>query len=225
MLRRVVSLSVVSAVISVVSSVAGAADLPVYKAPPRVTVVQNWTGWYIGGSVGYVDGQVTRGTPSFAPSSNLKPKGVVGTILGGYDYQFANNVVLGVRGAVPILSISSTTPSGGALPFGAKVDRAAILAGRAGYAFGNILPYVVGGGAWGRGTAQVIGFANVTNNHTGYIVGGGVEFRVAGNWTVDVNYTHTGFGKKGYNFTPFGGIVVQQGFTSDNFSVGANYRF
>jgi outer membrane immunogenic protein len=32
---------------------ANAADLPIYKAPPPVAPVWNWTGCYIGGHVGY----------------------------------------------------------------------------------------------------------------------------------------------------------------------------
>ena len=39
---------------SLIATNAFAADLPVYtKAPPPVVAVYNWTGFYVGGNVGY----------------------------------------------------------------------------------------------------------------------------------------------------------------------------
>ena len=124
-------------------------------------MVMNWTGWYLGASVGYVDGRVTAGTPASPAVTNINPTGFVGTVLGGYDYQFANNVVLGARLAVPMLSISSSTPSGFGPTFTGKVKSAVILAGRLGVAMDRWLPYVVAGGVWGRGEGTVTGFGTL----------------------------------------------------------------
>lgn len=66
---------------------ANAAELPVkapMKAPVQAAPV-SWTGWYAGGSIGYLSGKVVNGTPAYAASENIAPKGVIGTILGGYD--------------------------------------------------------------------------------------------------------------------------------------------
>ncbi len=41
------------AIVALAGGSAGAADLPVYKAPPPIVPVWNWTGCYIGGHVGY----------------------------------------------------------------------------------------------------------------------------------------------------------------------------
>jgi len=206
------------------SSVASAADIPVKAHPITPPIAYSWTGWYVGASAGYASGQVVNGVPSFPASANIKPSGFVGTVLGGYDYQFANNIVLGARLAVPILSISDSTPSG-AVTFQGKVKSAVVVAGRLGYAMGNVLPYFVGGGVWGRGEGTVIGIGTANANHTGYLLGGGVEYMFLPHWSVDANYTYISLGNSTYNFTPFGGLAVQEGFRSNNFTVGVNYRF
>jgi opacity protein-like surface antigen len=213
--------------ICTVSQMAAAADIPVAKAPPMVRVdpAANWTGWYIGGAVGYTSGQVTRGTPSFAPTDNLDPDGFVGAVLAGYDHQFANNLVLGARVTVPVLSLKDSTPNGFGATFQADVNWAVILTGRLGMAFGPWLPYALGGAVWGGGEATVVGVGTVKEDHFGYIVGGGVEYRFHRNWSIDANYSFISMGKEAYNFVPFGGLAVVHGFESHNFMIGANLRF
>jgi outer membrane immunogenic protein len=90
---------------------------------------------------------------------------------------------------------------------------------------GNVLPYFVGGGVWGRGEGTVVGVGTANANHTGYLLGGGVEYMFLPHWSVDANYTYISLSNSTYNFTPFGGLAVQEGFRSNNFTVGVNYRF
>src|SRR6266403_953530 len=51
-MKKLLLASVAVAAIAAAGS-AGAADFPVYKAPPPIVPVWNWTGCYIGGHVGY----------------------------------------------------------------------------------------------------------------------------------------------------------------------------
>jgi opacity protein-like surface antigen len=204
-------------------AVVSAADMPVKAARVVVPPPPTWTGWYGGVSIGYASGQVTRGTPSAPETDNLTPNSVVATLLGGFDYQTTSNFVLGARVAVPLFSLKQTTPST-TVPLGVDVRRAVIFAGRVGYAMGPWLPYVIGGGVWGRGRAVVIGIATVDADHWGGIIGGGVEYRVAPNWSVDANVTYISMSKETYNFVPFGGLPVVHGFESTNFTIGLNYR-
>lgn len=213
------------AAISAGSQIAVAADMPV-KARPSVVAVEpplTWTGFYGGVSIGYADGKVTRGTPSDPNTTNLKPDSFVGAVSVGADYQFANNIVLGAKVTVPVFSLKDQTPSGG-VTLGADVNWAVIAVGRLGYAFGPWLPYVMGGGVWGEGEASVVGIGNVTQNHTGYVVGGGLEYRVTRHISIDANYSYISMGKETYDFRRFGGLPVVHGFTSNNFMVGANFR-
>ena len=190
----------------------------------RIDTASTWTGWYGGVSIGYAAGEVTRGTPSLPATANLKPDSFVGAVLGGYDHQFANNVVFGARVTVPIFSLKDSTPSG-AVTLQSDATWAVIFAGRLGYSFGQWMPYVLGGGVWGGGKATVVGIATVEQDHFGYIVGVGAEYRLYRNWSIDMNYSFISMGKETYNFVPFGGLPVVHGFESHNFMIGANYRF
>jgi outer membrane immunogenic protein len=114
-----------------------AADLkvkaPIYKAPPPVIAAYNWTGFYVGGNVGYswgnwdpssnfpvLDGTTTFFPPnsgfvdhwdcaSFGPfcSSRANVHGAVGGIQGGYNRQF-DRWVLGVEGDIQVTGQSRT---------------------------------------------------------------------------------------------------------------------
>lgn len=200
-----------------------AADMPVKARPVVAPAPLTWTGWYGGASIGYAAGQVTRGTPSAPETDNLSPKSVVGTLQAGFDYQTASNFVLGGRVIVPFFSLKQTTPTAGA-SLGVDVKRAVIFTGRVGYAMGPWLPYIIGGGVWGRGEAIVVNIASVQQDHWGGIVGVGIEHRVARNWSVDANYTYIGMSRETYNFVPFGGLPVVHGFDSHNVTIGVNYR-
>lgn len=95
------------------ASVASAADMPVNAAPMVAPVpVYNWTGWYVGGNIGYgwgdsTDPQLSVVNPGGAGNigaflttgiggasgnefPSLKPKGVTGGIQFGYDQQVTN---------------------------------------------------------------------------------------------------------------------------------------
>ena len=53
--------------------------------------------------------------------------------------------------------------------------------GRAGYAFGGVLPYVTGGLAVGDIRAATPGFAGASNTSAGWTAGAGIEFGLTGN--------------------------------------------
>ena len=88
-------------VASLIATNAFAADLParVYtKAPPPMVDVYNWTGFYVGGNVGYSWGRSsdtstltnTAGTVLFANSSAANLDGIVGGGQIGYNWQVQN---------------------------------------------------------------------------------------------------------------------------------------
>jgi opacity protein-like surface antigen len=196
------------------------------KAAPVPYPTVNWTGWYIGAGASYSWGQVDLGGFANPDASGVKPEGVVALLQGGYDYQFANRFVLGARLAIPITKLKDTTfsPVAGTNIRG-ETTAAAILTGRLGYSMGSWLPYAVAGGVWARGEATSVGVGSADADHTGYIVGLGVETYIARHWTVDVNYTYIDMSKEHYDFTPFGGAVLSYGYHSSNLTLAINYRF
>ena len=75
-----------------------AADLPL-KAPVY-KAVYDWTGFYVGGHVGYGNGSFGPGTNPLPAQGVFLPDSVTGLIGGyqlGYNRQFANHVVLGIE--------------------------------------------------------------------------------------------------------------------------------
>jgi outer membrane immunogenic protein len=88
-----------------------AADLPLKAAP---MAVYNWTGWYVGGNLGYGGGNETAsetttsgaafpligpGFPLYnSPNAfRLSPQGVVGGVQAGYNWQSATNFLVGIE--------------------------------------------------------------------------------------------------------------------------------
>src|SRR4051794_32941278 len=97
----------VGTALALVSAPAFAADLPM-KAPPMAApvAVYNWTGFYIGGHVGW--GWTDVGSVQLAPGTAAFPTGTVysgnnlsgflGGVQGGFNWQVSPNIVLGVEG-------------------------------------------------------------------------------------------------------------------------------
>jgi len=95
--------------------------------------------------------------------------------------------------------------------------------GRIGYAGDRVMPYIIGGGAFGNFTASTAGMSNTTTN-AGWTVGAGIEFAITGHWTAKAEYLYVDLGK--FN------CALNCGAASDNVSfnanivrAGVNYRF
>lgn len=166
------ALLVATAAMLAISAVnpASAADMAV-KAPPiqPPLPVYNWTGFYIGGNVGYgwshgdfthtvtaVLGDFQR---SASNSGTIKGEGVLGGGQIGFNYEFPSHWVLGIEADIDATDITSsnsgcytgvvTTVCG---THNHKLDDFGTVRGRLGYAFNNVLVYGTGGWAWGHGT-------------------------------------------------------------------------
>ena len=157
--------------------VASAADMAVKaRAPVPVAVaVYNWTGFYIGGNIGYGWGQNTNPSISFVDPApqvgfdpyfavggnvfpNLKPAGVIGGGQIGYNWQM-NQFVLGAVADFQAADIHASTtvavdPPGPVVPslqtLSQRLDFLGTVRGKAGVAFNNLMLYGTGGLAYGR---------------------------------------------------------------------------
>ena len=170
-----------------------AADLsvaPLYKAPPpQVSPIYNWTGFYAGVNGG--GGWGRSWWQSQATSIDLSGAQLGGTA--GYNWQFGN-AVLGVEGDIDWSNLEGT--SGATLCPGCSTSDSwlATVRGRAGYAFGSIMPYLSGGLALGDIRASAPGFAGASTTNAGWAVGGGIEIALPGNWTAKAEYLHVDLG-------------------------------
>lgn len=210
-----------------ISARADAADLslaPLYKAPPSVvTQAYNWTGFYLGlnGGGGWGDSHWQG-----AGHTDLSGGQVGGTA--GYNWQLGRTV-LGLEGDIDWNHLQGTNLSPSCPGTGGSCSTTetwlSTLRGRAGYAFGGVLPYVTGGLAVGNIEAAAPGLAGGTNTNAGWTVGGGVEFALPGNWSAKAEYLHVDLGDFNCG-TNCGGAPDENVSMRENvFRAGVNYHF
>jgi high affinity Mn2+ porin len=189
-------------------SLAVAADLPTslpIKAPARAAIY-DWTGFYVGGQVGYGQGNLGPDTNPIPEQAVFFPHSLTGLMSGfqaGYNLQLPNRVVLGVE--VDALFTSPVDrPKLDPAPFNSTLEYAATARGRIGYAFGTILPYVTGGLAWGQTRVNINANDGITPlssqflPHVGWTAGLGIEKAVGGNWTAKIEYDYIDLARRTY---------------------------
>jgi outer membrane immunogenic protein len=206
-----------------VAGAASAADMqarPYTKAPPAVvSPAYNWSGFYIGAMGGYGWG-TDAGSGGFGG----------GTV--GYNWQLpGSQFVFGVEVDAAGASIkdSFTVEDAGIQAIvDSKINSFGSVTGRAGFAMDAVLLYAKGGFAWGNNktTISVPAFGATSSDshtHTGYTLGGGIEYMFAPNWSAKGEYMFTSLGSKTYNL---GGDLFDSG-TIDfhTIKVGVNYHF
>jgi len=128
-----------------------AADLPVAKAPPMAIPVYDWTGFYIGGNVGW--GQVnncwdvdTAGV--FTRDSCLNSQGAVVGGQAGYRWQIGPAVFgLEAQGDWANLGRSHISVLDPTIATSSKTSGLGVFTGQIGYSSGPGLFYVKGGAA------------------------------------------------------------------------------
>lgn len=203
------------------SAPAFAADLPVKAAPAPMPVapVVSWTGLYIGGHVGAGWGTVESDADIAGlltlPVSSHNTNGMLGGVQGGYNWQFGW-AVLGVEGAWSWSDIKGTTPCLVVFSCGAKTKGLVSVSGRVGAVIANnALLYVKGGGVWARsdysfGSPIPIGITSVTNSVTrsGFLFGGGAEYKFDPRWSAFIEYNYMDFGTKDVDFSALAGGVI-----------------
>jgi high affinity Mn2+ porin len=231
-----------------------AADLPVampVKAPP-VSTAFDWTGFYLGGHLGYAGGSSdwTSGTtPGISGSTDLfqgfdafKESGSFFEGLQvGYNTMLPNRLVVGVEADASFpsflnldgISIGGTSmlssPIIGAESYSETALASGTVRGRIGYAPGNWLFYATGGFAWTYNQLTLTQLASGATDSPflwrfGWAAGAGVEVPVAPHWTAKVEYLLTDYGTSSVTF-PVAAQRIDSDFRLQEFRAGLNYRF
>jgi len=218
---------------------------PVY-APPPVYVAPSfsWTGFYIGVNLGGAWDQRNVTDSLFGLSlSNGNDKGAfIGGGQLGFNYQFGN-FVLGVEGDFD--GVANTNSAGNGVvgpPFGTILVTSnnrwiTTLAARFGVTNDTWLFYGKAGGGWvgndGFTITNTVTGASITgsnnNTNSGWLVGAGIEWAFAPNWSVKIEYDYLGLNSQTFS-APAGGFLAGDTFTTKNpnvqmVKVGANYLF
>jgi outer membrane immunogenic protein len=251
MIKRIIGVFGIVALSSAAPAVASDfSAAPSYSGPMTAIApyVYNWTGFYFGGQIGV--GWADLATTEIAPGSGAFPvgtafaennlSGFLGGFQGGYNWQ-AGNFVFGIEGeytwedvkghatttSIPFPGVSST--------IAAKASELGLATARIGYAASNWLYYFKGGGAWGHGSsigATTVGGTPFDTTYTstdraGWVVGGGIEWGFAPNWSAMLEYNHVDFGST--NITIISSVsptaFARSTETIDIIKAGINYRF
>jgi outer membrane immunogenic protein len=211
------------------TAAASAADLAPYtKAPPPVVNPGiNWSGFYIGAMGGYSWSDRLRlsvgGLSGSTSSSDVNGGFGGGTI--GYNWQ-VNQAVFGIEADAAGADVSDSETTFG-VTLTEKVQAFGSVTGRIGYAAGPALIYAKGGYAWAdnkiSASAFGVGFSE-SRFHSGWTVGGGVEYMFAPNWSGKVEYMFADYEKANYlsDIIPPG---VDIGASFHSVKAGINYHF
>jgi len=177
------------------------------KSPIPVIGITNWTGFYAGGFFGAAAGRTDIAFPG-SPQATNRPWvfGPIGGLQAGYNYQFANNWVVGVEGDIAWADVHGGRSAGTqiALPGMTSAlfvlqDKASWMAtatARVGYALGRTLFYGKAGAAFEDGRTSATCFnpqGAATNpptscfNQAGVVVADGAGFGTSSTrvgWTI-----------------------------------------
>jgi outer membrane immunogenic protein len=231
------------------ASSASAADLPV-KAPAMMSApAWNWSGFYIGGHVGYGWGNIDvidgpnaatnlSGIPR-TPLANYDVNGIIGGGQVGWNWQAPGSpFVFGIEGdvsasgmdgsgAVRVLGVPAVPP----VTASTDINFLATATGRAGYAWSNVLWYVKGGWAYvdqdHSAVAPGVIFRN-SDSRSGWTIGTGFEYGFSPNWSAKIEYNYMDFGNRDRGFTAPGvavPVVVNIDEQIHLVKFGINYRF
>ncbi len=229
-------LGTVALVALAVATPAVSADLgaryPV-KAPPMVSPVFDWTGFYIGINGGYgwgrsrwelLPGGVSEG------SHNVDGGTVGGQV--GYNWQIGG-WVLGLEAQGNWADFTGSNQS--AIFLGTTnrtdVDAFGLFTGKVGYAWNNFMLYAKGGAAVQsvdyRYFNTVTGVTGGTADEArwGATVGVGFEYAFAPNWSAGLEYNHLFMGKDDVAFGPAPNVSDRIRLDTDVFTGRINYRF
>jgi outer membrane immunogenic protein len=185
-----------------------------------VSPAYNWSGFYIGAMGGY-------GWDSGDSSGGFGG----GTI--GYNWQLpGSQFVFGIEvdAAGGSIKDSLTEDIGGGVlaTEEIKINSFGSVTGRAGFAWDAALIYAKGGFAWANRKDSIsVPAIGVTISdsqfHTGYTIGGGLEYLFTPSWSAKAEYMYTSLSGETYNL---GGFPLDSG-TIDfhTIKVGVNYHF
>ena len=125
----------------------------------------DWTGAFVGANVGGAWSSYNALNGLYASSGSISSAGPFGGVQAGYLYMLPSRFVFGGSAAVDWNGSGSTTTAvNGANIVSDKTSfgLSGNVVGRAGYAFGDIMPYAIGGWAWQNETdlqTQLLGKA------------------------------------------------------------------
>jgi outer membrane immunogenic protein len=217
-----------------------AADLIIDEAPAYIAPVAsggNWDGVYLGAFVGGEWGVVDQ-TGYFPglfpePGADLDVSGWLVGLRAGADFTVGSGIVIGVVGDIAWSDVSGSGEFDD-LNFADyadvtyELDWQGSVRGRVGIDAGSFLPYVTAGLAFGHLNHTIsIEDGPVQEgdaSYVGWTAGAGVEFAVADNISLNLEYRYTDLGEQTVDMG-LGDFDPSFAITSHQITAGVNFRF
>ena len=161
-------------------------------APPyEPRLIERWTGFYVGGTLGYGFGEGLANTA--AGSIPFDQDGALGTVLAGYNWQ-RDALVLGIEADLGTGWLESSSAMG----FGqleTELNAMGSFRGRLGFlATPSLLLYATGGLAWANMDFNLSGGESRSETFFGYQLGAGGELLLDNNMSLRLEYIYTDLG-------------------------------
>jgi outer membrane immunogenic protein len=187
----------------------GPAAAPVFASAPIFT----WTGFYVGLNAGAGWGEFTKAGNGIDPKA-----GFVGGLQVGYNQQFGQFVA----GLEADYNFADLKGRNAAFTRG-ELNSFGTIRGRLGVAFDRALVYATGGYALGNAEVKLANGIKDDKMHSGYTLGGGLEYAFTPNISMKAEYLWLKFEDKTY----FSNTVNagKAGLDANVVRAGLNYRF
>jgi outer membrane immunogenic protein len=203
-------ISTIASALAIVS--ANASDLPAKKSTPVAPSSNsvNWTGIYVGANAGYAWNNSSwdhKEGPQGGPYVNsehfsVSPASFIGGMQLGAQYQFSNNVVIGIEGTYDWHNAKDKARTDlNAYPRYrvAEIGNIWSVSGKLGFATGSVLAYGKAGYASTNlhysndviATGLVLG--NSKGDIGGYVLGAGIEYSINANLSAAIEYNYYNF--------------------------------
>jgi len=251
-----------AALLALMAGTAHAADFPITPAygGPIIVPAYQWSGFYLGANAGGHFGRDRMTTSSvggfeFLPSevaaidavspTTLNPKGFIGGLQGGYNWQF-NQILVGfevdadwMTGTASRTLLNLPTLFPGESMFNSTNPTFLFTARpRVGWVWDRTLLYVTAGYAMGNvrfndaitasGVAGPFTIGSITTAHmSGWTAGLGFEYGLSEAWTVKAEYLYVDLGSA-TNSVAFSAVDIftfNHKYTDNVARVGLNYKF
>jgi outer membrane immunogenic protein len=230
-----------------ISPFALASDLPAPAMPTARHVspvpVFSWTGFYIGGGLGWADSSNKYGAGAAIPAlgvggavvfPTITKNGLTGSIFTGYNYQ-VSQIVFGIEADLMYRMIGEARYNqawGDYLT--AHTNWGGSIRGRVGYAIDRALLYATGGAAFQFAKATYGGFWGSIglgdDTRWGWTLGGGLEYAFTQHWIGGIEYRYTDLGTDTFTWPAgfahnLGVAAITQSTSSNQVTGRIGYKF